>query len=89
MAKIITTKRGFKVIELSRAELMARLGEYGSKGICDFCGEPTENGFYIAVINQWFCPKCYEDFLSRTPYYKEDAAVEERNFNFFKQLFDL
>lgn len=45
--------------------------------------------YYIAVLNQWFCPKCYQAWYHRATYYPEDAKVENRNFEFYKNIFGL
>jgi len=89
MAKIIENPKGFKVIEISRSELVGRLAEYGSVGICDSCGSTDINGFYIAVLNQWFCPKCYEEWMKRAVYYHEDADFENSRFELYKDIFEL
>ena len=57
MANIKDNKKGFKVIQISRKELVEELGQYGAIGICDYCNETASTGYYIAVLNQWFCPK--------------------------------
>lgn len=86
MAKIIKNKKGFKVIEITARE-MKKIG-YGD--VCDYCGETSENGFYIAALNQWFCPACYEGwYRGATNYakrYDADARVEQKNFANFKNL---
>lgn len=65
MANIKDNKKGFKVIQISRKELVEELGQYGAIGICDYCNETASTGYYIAVLNQWFCPKCYQAVSSR------------------------
>ena len=54
MANIKDNKKGFKVIQVSRNELMDKLGQYGAMGICDRCNGTASTGYYIAVLNQWF-----------------------------------
>lgn len=53
---------------------------FGGMGICDWCGEAHTNGFYIAVLNHWYCKKDYETFLARANNYAEDKPIEEMNF---------
>lgn len=89
MANIKDNKKGFKVIQISRKELVEELGQYGAIGICDYCNETAFTGYYIAVLNQWFCPKCYQAWYHRATYYPEDAKVENRNFEFYKNIFGL
>ena len=53
MAKIVEFDR-FKVIKASAKEMFDAVG---SPGICDYCSERPEHGYYIAVLNKWFCPE--------------------------------
>ena len=43
----------------------------------------SDKGCYIAVLNHWYCKKCYEEWVASTEWYPEDADVERRNFNFY------
>lgn len=58
----------------------------GSPGICDMCMKRPETGFYIAVINRWLCPECFEDFKRNRKWYPEDAVVEQRNYIYYGLL---
>lgn len=82
MAKVIESKKGFKLIETSRLEIV----ELGGFGICDYCGNTAETGVYIAVINSWYCKKCFEKWHERAKHYAQDSRIEERNFNTYQQL---
>jgi hypothetical protein len=73
----------FLVIKVSAAELCRAAC---SMGICDYCDKPHEDGYYIAVLNQWFCPKCYEEWKKDARYYPEDRPVEERNYLYYSKL---
>jgi hypothetical protein len=73
----------FLVIEATRAEMHRACG---SPGICDYCGKVSDNGYYIAVLNQWFCPKCYEEWKQDARFYPEDRPVEERNYQYYSML---
>lgn len=53
MAKVVDNYKGFKVLEITRQEMMDKLTRYGCLGICDMCNRPTSVGYYVAVINQW------------------------------------
>lgn len=79
MAKVAECGK-FLVIEATRAEMNTAVG---SPGICDYCGQPSDNGYYIAVLNQWFCPKCYEEWKKDARYYNEDYPIEARNFKYY------
>ncbi len=81
MAKVVDFDR-FKVIKASAKEMFEAVG---SPGVCDYCGERPKGGYYIAVLNKWYCPKCFEDFKKRAKWYPEDAVVEERNFNYYSR----
>lgn len=76
MAQIINNEKGFKVIECSLIEI----ANLGGLGICDFCNKASFDGYYIAVLNCWYCPECYQDWIKRAQRYPEDAHVEQRNF---------
>ena len=89
MAKIIDNPKGFKVIEISRTELVNKLAEYGSLGICDSCNQTDYTGYFVAVLNHWLCPKCYEEWMDNAIYYPEDAPYEKRTFEQYKKLFNL
>lgn len=90
MAKIKENEKGFKVIEVTANEMV----KIGCGNICDHCGEPHfGTGYYIAVLNRWFCPACYEDWYgTATNYANEhnaDGRVETKNFNFFCNLLNI
>ena len=74
----------FLIIECTARELYVACG---GLGICDSCGTPSGKGYYIAVLNQWFCPSCYEEWKSTAHYYPEDADIERKNFDFYAPLF--
>lgn len=57
MAEIVKNKKGFKVMKMNLSEI----NYIGGFGICDWCGNTSTEGYYIAVLNQWYCPKCYNE----------------------------
>lgn len=59
---------------------LQEINHIGGLGICDWCNSASSVGFYIAVLNQWYCPKCYQSWCQRATYYPEDAEIENRNF---------
>ncbi len=73
----VKNNKGFRVIKMSLIELNVYLG---GVGICDFCNGTDLEGYYIAVLNEWVCPECYEKWLKRAMRYKEDMRIEERNY---------
>lgn len=81
MAKIVKNKKGFKVIRLAKAEVLDLWGKYGGVGICERCNEiPESGGFYVAVLNQYLCERCFKDWLKKAEYYPEDEFFENRCF---------
>lgn len=89
MAKIVENPKGFKVIEIPRIEIVEKLVEYGIVGICDYCEKSDTNSYYIAVLNRWYCPKCYRNWLKRAVRYTEDIPFENRHFELYKRIFNL
>lgn len=85
--KDVKNEKGFLVMEITRTELVEKLAEYGSVGVCDSCMSSPEVGCYIAVLNQWFCKECYDEWMQRAIRYKEDIPYEEMNFETYKRLF--
>lgn len=81
MAKVIESEKGFKLIECSRNEVVQYLGGYG---ICDSCNNTEETGIYIAVLNHWYCPKCFSEWHKTARNYESDRPIEERNFEHYK-----
>ena len=87
MAKQIT-RGNFLLIECTAGELMNAVGSVIC--ICDWCSRPclpSEKGVYIAVLNQWYCQECFEEWVERATWYTEDADVERKNFEFYAPRF--
>ena len=83
MAKQITRGK-FLLIECTAGELMNAVGS--DICICDWCAKPflpSEKGCYIAVLNQWYCQKCFEEWIERATWYPQDVDVERKNFEFY------
>lgn len=89
MAKVVDNYKGFKVLEITRQEMMDKLTRYGCLGICDMCNRPISVGYYVAVINRWMCKDCYNDFIKSIDRYEEDMKIENKNFNRFCNLFNV
>lgn len=86
--KDFSNDKGFLILEVSREELISALGDRGCIGVCDACFSSPESGYYVAVLNQWFCKECYEKWHKRAEYYPEDSKIEERNYKYYKRLFN-
>ena len=85
MAKIIENDKNFKVIQFSYVEMMRLTGNVCP--VCDRClDRKVSKGYYIAVLNQWFCPKCYKKWLKRAVKHPEDERVETENFEYYNHL---
>lgn len=89
MAQIVSEAAGFKVAEVSRTELMDKLGPLGSIGVCDNCMSKSKTGYYVAVLDQWFCPKCYNEFIQNNTPDPRDTWFEDERFAWFKKIFQL
>lgn len=90
MAKIYTNEKGFKVIEVTAREML----KIGCGDICDHCGEQQlDNGYYVAVLNHWVCPTCFENWYEDAYNYAQDgnadARVENKNFEYYKYMLGL
>lgn len=72
------------LIECTAEELMDAVGS--DWVVCDWCDKsclPSEQGVYIAVLNQWFCKECFEKWVRDALWYPEDADIERKNFDFY------
>lgn len=90
MAKIIENEKGFKVIEIDHLEML----KIGCGTLCDYCGEPHYGkGYYVAIMNSWFCPTCYENWYRNATNYatghNADWQIETKNFKRYKKLLGL
>lgn len=81
MAKKIDCDK-FLVIEVSGNECLS----FGGMAICDFCNNTAAKGYYIAVINSWYCPECFEAWKKRAHWYQQDALIEMRNFKTYAKI---
>lgn len=90
MAKIFKNKKGVKVIEATRGEMVCALSECGCVGICDSCVLSKSGiGYYIAVLKCWYCKDCFNEWYSNAKYYPEDAEIENRNFELYRQILNV
>ena len=86
MAYIYNNKKGFKVI---RTENRAEALMLGGAGVCDWCNIKSKTGYYVAVLNHWYCDACFHDFYCRAVFYKEDMKIEMKNYNRFLPVYGL
>ena len=85
MASIVKNEKGFKVLNIDNNELRQAIG---GRGICDYCCEKPIEGYYIAVLNSWYCPRCYHKWILNATYYREDKPIEERNYQYMTEMLD-
>lgn len=55
--------------------------------MCDDCSieiEPSDDCYYVSVLNRILCPTCFSKWVARAKYYSEDKPYEERNYNIIK-----
>lgn len=76
----------FLIIESTPSEVRSATGGYG---ICDTCCDTPLKGCYVAVLNRWLCPECFEKWKTYAKWYPEDADIENRNFDFYAQRFGI
>ena len=84
MAEIVEFDK-FKIIKAT-ADEMRKVTRMFSFGICDYCGGQPRVGYYIAVINRWYCQECFDNFKERAKWYRQDSMIEERNFQYYGKL---
>ena len=62
----------------------------GERMVCDWCNDEIkaeDTCYYVAVLNQVMCKKCFEQWHATAKYYPEDARIEQRNYeNTVKKL---
>lgn len=84
MAKVTENKYGFLVIEVPRSEYEEK---FGNMGLCDHCRKETAVGYHVAILNLWYCPKCYKEWAQRaTIRFRADVPKEEKNFKQTKKI---
>lgn len=92
MAKIVNNDKGFRVISLSKEEAASiNFGVDGSGAcICMHCGRFIDKDiYYIAVLNDTMDKECYDKWYEGATRYTEDIPIEERNFNYYKEILGL
>ena len=85
MAQKVENKKGFKVLKMGLDEI----NYIGGLAVCDSCGTHALEGYYIAVLNQWFCPKCYQEWYLRAKHYPQDTVIENRNYTNMQNMLEL
>lgn len=79
MAEQINNDKGFFVLETSQAEIVS--AHPLNRGICDRCNKSSFKGYYVAVMNYWMCPNCYEAWNKESIRYSSDIPYEVEKYN--------
>ena len=79
MASLWKNDKNFKIIQMSWREYVVASESWG---LCDICASNTSDDpiYYIAVLDQWYCKKCLDAYLSGAKKYKSDIEKEQMNF---------
>lgn len=80
----VINEQSFRVLKVYKKELEDATMQ--DKCCCDDCLAAPEYGYYVAVLNRWLCPMCFNHWLKYAVRYKEDMLVEEKNYQFYKKL---
>ena len=80
--------KGFKVIQISRKELVEELGQYGAMGISGLQRNCIYRLLHSCTKSNGL-PEMLSRMVSSATYYPEDTKVENRNFEFYKNIFGL
>lgn len=86
MAHKYDNEKGFLII---KTENLSEALVLGGIAICDSCNKSSFTGYYIAVLNRWYCDKCFVSWYKMAKRYSEDTIIEEYNFKRVSSLFDL
>lgn len=75
------TKQGLVVYETDAKTV---IDAFDGLGLCDACCTYSPKGYYIPVLNSYYCPKCYEDWLTRAKKFVQDEWYETRKIDEFE-----
>lgn len=91
MARKYENSKNIAVIELTLKEAT----NVGFGPICDMCNDiildDDTTRYYIPVLNEVFCKKCYKEWINRpsTKHYEEDNHYEKVNYNYYAEKLNL
>lgn len=79
MANLWKNDKNFKIIQMSWREYVATTESWG---LCDCCGgsDFEYGGYYIPLIDSWFCKTCFDAWYSTAKRYKVDIQKEQEKF---------
>lgn len=80
MANKYENEKRFLIYKMSWREYVAATESWG---LCDCCGEADfdTGGYYVALIDSWFCQKCFDAYISGAKRYSVDLEKERNNWN--------
>jgi hypothetical protein len=78
LANQLNNDKGFLLLKTSSDEIKNL--SLVSYGICDSCNCEPKEGVYIAVLNCWYCPDCFERWYTSAERFSEDIKFEEKKF---------
>lgn len=79
MAIQIENDKGFLIIKASKIEAIAVKDFDGMR--CELCDNDCEAGYFIPVINSYYCQTCFDAWYKSATRYKSDIPEETRRFN--------
>lgn len=85
--KDFKSKQGYKILSFKLTTLIEI--HKGAMGICDSCNKAGFDGYYIPVLNRWYCESCFKEFEERTPFYEDDLEYENLNYNNMKKTLNV
>ena len=80
----VMNEQGFRILKVTKEELEIATDQECC--FCDSCMKTPEYGYYVAVLNCWLCPQCFNRWLNNAIRYPEDTEVEERNYQRYRAL---
>lgn len=83
MAREFKSKRGYRVFEVSREEILS----WGGLGVCDSCNSARFDNVFIPVLNSCYCLECFDEWNKGHVFHPGDVAVQERIIKHYKQFF--
>lgn len=79
MAQILKNDKQLKIIKMSWREYVAATDSWA---LCACCGNNSseEDLFFVAMVNDAYCKKCFDAYYSTVKRYKSDFEKEQMNF---------
>ena len=80
MAKKYENPKNHLVIKMSWREYVAITDGFG---FCSCCSTQDFDhcGYYVALVDDWYCPTCYDAYMSGAVRSSVDLEKERQNYN--------